>query len=109
MTIPVYITKFGSCRAADPGLFFPLGDDSRGDDALEDEVVGYLREFYCDACPVRKACHDYALANEKHGVWAGTTSRDRRRLRAAAKRGAEMERDARETAAQVMAALGAPR
>lgn len=96
--VPVYITKLGSCRTADPGLFFPLGDDISGDEALEEEVVGFLRDFYCDSCPARKACHDYALANEKHGVWAGTTSRERRRLRAAAKRGEDVERDAREAA-----------
>lgn len=84
--VPVYVQKLGACRTADPGLFFPLGMDAKDDEAMEEEVVGYLREQYCDGCPARKACYDYALANEKFGVWAGTTSRDRRRLRAAAKR-----------------------
>jgi WhiB family redox-sensing transcriptional regulator len=33
-------------------------------------------------CPVRGACLDYALENdEKHGVWGGTSERERRRLR----------------------------
>lgn len=36
----------------------------------------------CDACPVRQECLDHALANRTlTGVWAGTTSVDRRRIR----------------------------
>lgn len=84
--VPKYVTKLGACRGADANLFFPLGDDRQGDEALEAEVVGYLEEQYCSGCPARKACFEYAVANEKFGVWAGTTSQDRRRLRAAAKR-----------------------
>ena len=84
--VPEYVTKLGACKAADPNLFFPLGQDRAGDEALESEVVGYLADQYCNNCPARKACYDHALADEKYGIWAGTTSKDRRRLRAAAKR-----------------------
>ncbi|MFI6530482.1 WhiB family transcriptional regulator [Streptomyces uncialis] len=35
----------------------------------------------CDACPIRRACAEYALAHdEPHGVWGGLTVRERRRI-----------------------------
>lgn len=36
----------------------------------------------CARCTVRPECLEYALANsDKHGVWGGTSERQRRRLR----------------------------
>ncbi len=37
----------------------------------------------CQACPVRQACFDYAVAAVEllRGVWAETSERERRRLR----------------------------
>lgn len=36
----------------------------------------------CAACPVRDECLEHALrVNEKHGIWGGTTEKERRRLR----------------------------
>ena len=35
----------------------------------------------CRACPVRVECRDYALANRlDHGVWGGTSERERQRI-----------------------------
>lgn len=35
----------------------------------------------CQQCPVRDACLDWSLrAGETHGIWGGTTPRDRARL-----------------------------
>lgn len=68
---------FASCRPeyADRPLdqwvdmFFP----TRGAD------LGPAREI-CAECPARDACADHGLA-EHHGVWGGTSERERRRLR----------------------------
>ena len=30
-------------------------------------------ESLCDACPIKKQCHAWALAHEQYGYWAGTT------------------------------------
>ena len=40
----------------------------------------------CRSCPIYSECLEYAVWNEWEGVWAGTTSTDRRRLRAEARR-----------------------
>jgi hypothetical protein len=37
----------------------------------------------CAGCLVRAECLEYALAGCERGIWGGTSSRDRRRLRAA--------------------------
>lgn len=39
----------------------------------------------CAVCPVRLECHTHALRHEGHGVWAGTSPRDRKRLRRTAR------------------------
>lgn len=69
--------SFASCRpeyADRPpdqwvDMFFP----TRGTD------LGPARDI-CAECPAREACADHGLA-EKHGVWGGTSERERRRLR----------------------------
>ena len=58
------------CRNHPPEVFFP--DDGDG--------VETARRI-CEACPVNKACLDYALVNRiDHGVWGGTSERSRRRM-----------------------------
>lgn len=36
--------------------------------------------LYCNSCPVRVACLAYALKTHSHGIWAGTTMDQRKRL-----------------------------
>ncbi len=62
-----------ACRGADPLIFFP----SRGENSL------LLRaKAICQTCPVRQDCLEQALRDgEKHGVFGGTSERERRRLR----------------------------
>lgn len=63
--------ELGSCKDADPDLFFPERG-SPGDSAKR----------VCVTCPVRIECLEYALANgERYGVWGGLTERERTRLR----------------------------
>lgn len=69
-----------ACAGADPAIFFP----ARGASTEPARAI-------CARCPVAEPCLDHALAySERHGIWGGTTGRDRRRLR---------EADARTTAA----------
>lgn len=35
------------------------------------------KDDYCDHCPVKKDCLNYALLYKEHGVWGGTTKADR--------------------------------
>ena len=63
-----------ACRTIDPpevSRFFPTSGGS----------VAAARE-YCERCPVRVECGDYAIENRvHHGVWGGMSERDRRRVR----------------------------
>ena len=63
--------KQGACRGLDPNLFFPIYEK---DEAVPKEV--------CSTCPVRIECLEYSLERrEDHGIWGGTTEKERRRLR----------------------------
>lgn len=59
------------CRGMDPAIFFPeRGQDSRPAKAC------------CAACPVRTQCLEDALEHDDHhGIWGGTSERERRRIR----------------------------
>lgn len=42
----------------------------------------------CDTCPVQPECLHHALTQpEKHGIWGGTTPRQRQQIRMAKRRG----------------------
>jgi WhiB family redox-sensing transcriptional regulator len=63
-------TRRGTCRNVDVRLFFP-GINDGAQAALE----------YCRSCPVAGECLSYALdVRERHGIWGGTTPKQRRRM-----------------------------
>lgn len=58
----------------------PETDPWFGDRRLVDQAKKVCRD-----CPVKEPCLAYALANRiEHGVWGGTSARERRRMRAEA-------------------------
>lgn len=60
----------GNCVDKTPATFFP--SDGKGVDAAR---------RICAECVVKEECLDYALANKiDHGVWGGTSERERRRI-----------------------------
>ncbi len=60
----------GSCRNHEPEVFFP-----------SDGVGVTIAQRICTSCPVRATCLEYALENRiDHGVWGGTSERERRRI-----------------------------
>jgi WhiB family redox-sensing transcriptional regulator len=61
----------GSCRYADPNLFFPV----RGESTLPAIAV-------CSSCNVQPQCLRYALGDSTlTGVWGGVSERGRRLIR----------------------------
>ncbi|MFG1851853.1 WhiB family transcriptional regulator [Actinomadura geliboluensis] len=75
-------SESASCRSLDPELFFPVSRE-----AVYTAQIAPIRRL-CAACPVAGPCLEWALATgEPHGIWAGTTPSERRRIRAA--RGAD--------------------
>jgi len=65
-----------ACRGMGTELFFP----TRGEPTRAAKAV-------CAGCPVSAECLDYALSahgdvrSERHGIWAGTSERERRQVR----------------------------
>lgn len=60
----------GECRNYPSGAFFP--SDGVGVDAAR---------RICATCKVQEKCLDYALTSRiDHGVWGGTSERERRRI-----------------------------
>jgi WhiB family transcriptional regulator, redox-sensing transcriptional regulator len=64
-----------ACRDEDPELFFPVTDVGPGArQTAEAKAV-------CARCPVREQCLRYALDNGlDHGIFGGTSERERRTL-----------------------------
>ena len=40
----------------------------------------------CESCPIYDECLEYAIPNEHHGFWAGTSAMDRKAIRARMRR-----------------------
>lgn len=60
----------GNCADKPPSLFFP-----------SDGVGVEVAKRVCSDCPMRVQCLEYALDNRiDHGVWGGTSERERRRI-----------------------------
>jgi len=60
----------GKCRELDPAVFFPS-------DGIGVQVACRI----CAECPMKAPCLEYALENRvDHGVWGGTSERERRRI-----------------------------
>jgi WhiB family redox-sensing transcriptional regulator len=63
-------TQFARCKGKDTNFFYPT------------TPIGYQNaKAVCEDCPVKVPCLMYALENyENHGVWGGTSERERARL-----------------------------
>ena len=60
----------GNCADRHPSLFFPS-------DGVGVEVARRI----CADCPQKERCLEYALTHRiDHGVWGGTSERERRRI-----------------------------
>jgi WhiB family redox-sensing transcriptional regulator len=57
------------CGGTETEIFF--GDDRQSQN--------YAKRL-CNGCPVKSICLDFAIIYNMHGVWGGTTERERRRI-----------------------------
>jgi WhiB family redox-sensing transcriptional regulator len=73
-------TRDALCAQTDPDAWFPeKGDRNAAALAVCNGIPGGR-----PPCPVREKCLKYALDNdERWGIWAGTTQKDRQRMRSA--------------------------
>ncbi len=77
-SIEVWEWQFdGSCREADPRLFFHP-DGERGPARRKRDAAATA---ICATCPVIQSCRHHALTvREPHGVWGGLTEDDREEI-----------------------------
>ena len=69
-------TEEAACKDHDPVHYFGTEDRPR----LTPRQLAQVRRV-CAGCPVRIQCLQHALSEpEHHGVWAGTTARERARI-----------------------------
>lgn len=66
--------SYAACRGEDPETFFPpsIGGQQAAKEAIQN---------FCVTCPVRVECLRYAYRTNQHGIWGGTTQRQRAVLR----------------------------
>ena len=91
--MPAHWRDLAACKGEPVQVFFPTDvcihpADERDNHickicrrAREDDY--HLAKSICADCPVRKECLDHALHSEDgyHGVWGGTTPRERKIMR----------------------------
>lgn len=70
MTTPEWM-EHARCRGMDTRLFFPL----------KGEEIPHEAVRVCAQCPVAGECYEAGLVGLEHGVWAGTSWRDRKEAR----------------------------
>lgn len=70
------------CSGYDPAIWFPPEIKQRAGQPVPG--VPPRAAAICARCPVRRDCLEYALRNRVLGIWGGTTTHDRDRLRNAA-------------------------
>ena len=63
-----------ACKGVDTEMFYPNMEIYSPSEVL------YFNRM-CSECPVKAACLEWALAHERHGVWAGTTPHIRSQMR----------------------------
>jgi hypothetical protein len=54
------------CYGAPLEMFFPQGNSDK--QIVTNQAV--IRD-YCDKCPIKRQCDDYATANGLEGIWGG--------------------------------------
>lgn len=91
-----------ACLEEDPELFFPEGESDR----YRSQITAALQ--VCATCEVVDRCLRYALeADQRTGIWGGTTARTRRGLEVIAGQVRPIRRG-RTAAAVAAAAIAAP-
>lgn len=76
MNDPREWTPAAACRPYRTDLWFPLEHDRDGRLEIDERAAAL-----CASCPVQTECLDYALRHNVEGIWAGTTPRERKKLR----------------------------
>lgn len=69
--------KSGACQLAPSYVFYPeeqLDPDFRPDPS----VKGKTYKDFCNACPVKQICLEFAVLHDLQGFWGGTSDSERK-------------------------------
>lgn len=66
--------KQAACANTDVESFYP-------DNEMLTKEQSMILERICERCPVKATCLEWALCNERYGLWANTTPKQRVRMR----------------------------
>jgi WhiB family redox-sensing transcriptional regulator len=69
---------FAACLGINPDLFFP---PPHYETPIQVRAREAKAKAICNTCPVRQPCLDFALRTDQFGIWGGTNSQERDRLR----------------------------
>lgn len=69
------------CVGRDTNDFYTHGEDRSSVQIKREYQMRKEMVEYCAPCPVQDACLAHALQYEHHGIWAGTTPKERRDMR----------------------------
>ena len=68
------------CRGLDTDIFYPDDEDPVVKARMTQKARAELKPL-CASCAFSAPCLEWAVANKEHGIWAGTTEADRKRIR----------------------------
>ena len=72
------------CAQSDPEAFFPkdyFDETPNGDPRSSSYENERMVKEICNNCPLKFECLLYAIQTGQHGIWGGTTERERKELR----------------------------
>jgi WhiB family redox-sensing transcriptional regulator len=78
---PMPWAERGLCTQTDPDLFFPE-KATASYTTIDGDRMSHAKAI-CGRCPVRPECLTWALDNHEEGIWGGTTTDERSRMRGA--------------------------
>ena len=74
MPAPLEWRKRSACHGAMPQRLYPEDWDVWDEEAIEE-----VKELFCNQCPVRQDCLDFAIGTrEIEGMWGGLTHSERK-------------------------------
>lgn len=76
------------CELGDPELFFPEDENPKGKNA---EQITQAKQV-CRNCPFLEGCYTEALADNRPGIWGGTTTAERQKANGRAARRRKLAR-----------------
>lgn len=75
-----------ACKNTPIEWWYPDMRTGRHSETEPDGPVPAITKPYCNTCPVHTECLEHAIRFERFGVWAGTSMRQRERIRTARRR-----------------------